>query len=249
MRWIMTSLLSLTGCMFAATSAVLAQAPAATDRPATQDSATIDTATSEKADNEKADNEKADGDKAPAGRAPRAERAPGAERGAGQRPRGPGGPGPFGGGRMMMMTRMPVLKALDEDGDGEISASEIEGAVAALEKLDKNSDGKLSVDELLPEAMPGGPGGIGGPGDPTEMVDRMFMADVNKDGFVDKDEAPERMQPLFERADSDADGKLSREELTKFAAQMGGRRGGPDSGRGDAPRRNEGERPGQPTRE
>jgi Ca2+-binding EF-hand superfamily protein len=127
----------------------------------------------------------------------------------------------------MMLARLPLMMALDADGDGEISTSEMNGAVAALKKLDKNSDGKLTLDELAPEGMRGpfGPG----PNflDPEEMVNRMMMADANKDGFIDQDEMPERMKAMMlDRGDTDKDGKLSKEELTKMAAQMGPGRGG-----------------------
>ena len=44
----------------------------------------------------------------------------------------------------------PLTASLDRDGDGLISESEIEGAVAALEGLDQNQDGKLTRDELRP---------------------------------------------------------------------------------------------------
>ncbi|MBT3376083.1 MAG: hypothetical protein HN742_24575 [Lentisphaerae bacterium] len=44
----------------------------------------------------------------------------------------------------------PVIKALDRDGNGELSAEEIDGAVAALRSLDKDRDGKLSGMELHP---------------------------------------------------------------------------------------------------
>ena len=127
----------------------------------------------------------------------------------------------------MMMARLPLMMALDADGDGEISSSEIEGAVAALKKLDKNSDGKLTTDELMPEGMRG-PFGPGGPGlfDTEEMVNRMMLADANNDGFLDQQEMPERMKRMMlERADTDKDGKLSREELTTAVSQMGIRRG------------------------
>jgi DNA-binding transcriptional MerR regulator len=43
-----------------------------------------------------------------------------------------------------------LTASLDRDGDGLISESEIEGAVAALEGLDQNQDGKLTRDELRP---------------------------------------------------------------------------------------------------
>ena len=68
--------------------------------------------------------------------------------------RGFGG-GPAGSGGFMRM--FPVMAALDTDGNGEISESEIKGAVAALKKLDKNKDGKLTEDELRPSF--GGRGG------------------------------------------------------------------------------------------
>jgi EF hand len=69
----------------------------------------------------------------------------------GDRP--PGGPG---GPRM----KPPIMAALDADGDGTISAKEIENASAALKALDKNGDGQLTAEEIRP--LPpegGGPGG------------------------------------------------------------------------------------------
>jgi EF hand len=47
----------------------------------------------------------------------------------------------------------PVLAVLDTDGDGEISASEIARAAAALKELDANGDGYLTADELIPFQM------------------------------------------------------------------------------------------------
>lgn len=71
---------------------------------------------------------------------------------------------------------------------------------------------------------------------------------------------PERFVEDAMRFDTDADGKLSKEELMKFAVEMGNRQGrppGPDGGRGpgrpdgDRPRegRGEGERPQRPPEE
>lgn len=50
-----------------------------------------------------------------------------------------------------MMRMMPIIKALDVNEDGELSAEEIERAPAALQSLDKNDDGKLTEDELRPD--------------------------------------------------------------------------------------------------
>jgi hypothetical protein len=55
----------------------------------------------------------------------------------------------------------PLVAALDTNGDGELDATEIANAGAALLQLDVNGDGKLSKDELRPKGH-GGPGGAGG---------------------------------------------------------------------------------------
>lgn len=72
----------------------------------------------------------------PGGRRDRPERA-------GPRPegRGPGRGGP---------PPPPLLSALDKDGNGEISAQELQAAVPALKLLDKNRDGELAGSELEP---------------------------------------------------------------------------------------------------
>ena len=72
------------------------------------------------------------------------------------RERGPGGPG---GQRQPP----PIIGALDANHDGEIDATEIANASAALKKLDKNGDGKLTPDEFM-GPRPGGQRGPGGPG-------------------------------------------------------------------------------------
>ena len=49
-----------------------------------------------------------------------------------------------------MIQNLPILIALDADGNGEISDTEIMDSAAALGKLDKNKEGKLTPDELRP---------------------------------------------------------------------------------------------------
>jgi EF hand len=168
-------------------------------------------------------------------------------------PRGEGGRGGERGGPEMMMRMMPVLKALDKDGDGVISSVEIDNAVAALKTLDKNGDGKLDAEELRPDfaAMGGrGPGGPGGPGgDPAAMVERMMSQDKNGDGKLSGDEISERMQPMLERADTNKDGELDKAEIEAAVKNIprggpggfgGGREGGERAG-GERPRRPEAE--------
>ena len=148
-------------------------------------------------------------------------------------PRGfPGGPpgGPEGFLRMV-----PVMTALDADGDGEISAAELAEATAHLKKLDANNDGKLSPEELRPNfpagpagpggfsGPPGGPGGFpGGPGGPPGG------------GGANGEELATRLMEF----DADKDGKLTKEEILAMAAAEGGRgNGGPGGGRGEGGRR------------
>ena len=77
---------------------------------------------------------------------------------------GQGGAGGAGGGPARLLQMMPIIQVLDVDKNGEISAEEIEGAVAALKTLDKNQDGKISADEMMPEMGQGFGGGRGGRG-------------------------------------------------------------------------------------
>lgn len=60
--------------------------------------------------------------------------------------------------------------------------------------------------------------------DPAEATEIFARLDVNGDGFVVADEAPEGLANLIQRADRDGDGKLSAAEF-RAASQRAGRRG------------------------
>lgn len=66
----------------------------------------------------------------------------------GDKPNRPDGPPP--GNR----PAPPLIKALDTDADGTISASELAGAPESLKSLDKDGDGELSPEELRPQGPP-----------------------------------------------------------------------------------------------
>lgn len=138
--------------------------------------------------------------------------APEGQRGAGGPMRRPGGPGG--------MRVNPLMRALDLDGDGDLSAEEIEKASTSLKKLDKDGDGKLSAEEMRPPAPPDAPTGP----TPADLVMQLMEFDANKDGKLTKTEIPARLRGLFDRADTNKDGSLTREELTKFAESQGGPR-------------------------
>lgn len=63
---------------------------------------------------------------------------------------------------------------------------------------------------------------------PARLLDQL---DDNDDGFLDREEAPQRMKQRFARMDVNGDGKLSREELQNAAGRAGN---GPARG-GQAP--------------
>jgi hypothetical protein len=65
---------------------------------------------------------------------------------------------------------LPVMKALDANSDRELSAEEINNAVAALKTLDKDNDGKVSESELTP-AIPAQMSGRGRGGPRRPPID------------------------------------------------------------------------------
>ncbi|MCA9128538.1 MAG: hypothetical protein KDB22_15730 [Planctomycetales bacterium] len=138
-----------------------------------------------------------------------------------------GGRGGPGGGPEGMFRMLPVMAALDADGNGEISAEEISGSVAALKKLDKNMDGKLASDELRPDFDRFGPA-AGGREEQRGPLTRIFEFDKNGDGQLTIEELPEPMQRLMERVDKNADGVATKEEIESVIATMGSN----DRGRG-----------------
>jgi hypothetical protein len=150
---------------------------------------------------------------------------------------GPGGP-PGGGGRFGHHFGggpplvLPLMAALDANGDGELDATEIANASAALKTLDKNGDGKLTADELMPPP-PGGtnqfhatpPRGAKHPVSPL-----MEALDTNGDGELDATEIANASASLLQ-LNVNGDGKLSKAELRpKGHAGSGGPGGPPGDG-------------------
>src|SRR4051812_21466140 len=69
-----------------------------------------------------------------------------------------------------------------------------------------------------PPPRDGGPGGQPGG---RSVTDRLLALDKNKDGKLTKDEVTDpRLERLFNRADKDGDGTVTKEELNALAATM-----------------------------
>src|SRR4051794_853511 len=86
----------------------------------------------------------------------------------------------------------PLLQAFDTDGDGSLSAAEIDAAAAKLRERDTNKDGKLTADEL--------PRGQGGRGGPSRGPGTMEMnSDLNKPPLP-KDDGEKRILTALEQA-------------------------------------------------
>ena len=86
----------------------------------------------------------------------------GGQRGQGQGQggqRGPGGQQGQGGGRRGQSS--PLMRIFDTDGDGTISAAEINNATVVLKQMDKDGNGSLSAEEVRPQGGRGQRGGQG----------------------------------------------------------------------------------------
>ena len=144
-----------------------------------------------------------------------------------------------------MAVGFAILKILDHDKDGAISAREIIFASARLMHADRNADGIVTARELMgppkpgprgPEAMRKGPGKRGPEGAKKHhpkrghekrghedrrraAVERFKKADANKDGKISLDEAPERLKEHFSKLDANADGQLTPEEIKEAMAK------------------------------
>lgn len=118
----------------------------------------------------------------------------------------------------------PIIRAIDADKNGVVSAAELAGASAAILSLDTNGDGTVSSSELHP-ARPRGtppPGAADHPakGDrPPRPADPVMLAlDANADHQLSAGEVANATASL-KALDANADGELTRDELRPLPAE------------------------------
>lgn len=125
------------------------------------------------------------------------------------------------------------LRAADTNGDGLLSRTEVAALPRLAERfdsIDANDDGQVSFEELqaFRTANRGKHAGKFG-GKFGGKSGAMMRADTDGDGRVSRDEALARAAERFERLDADKDGFITREEMTAA-------RGAHRMGRGSGPR-------------
>lgn len=107
----------------------------------------------------------------------------------------------------------PIVRVLDADKNGAISAAELANAPAALQTLDADSDGSVSASELQP------PRPANAPTPPADAPRRtrpaspvMLAIDANNDGALSATEIA-NAQTSLGALDANKDGQLTHDEL------------------------------------
>lgn len=135
-----------------------------------------------------------------------------------------------------------VLKRLDKNGDGRLTSDEFRPARPSGGGFggQPGGPGQGGPGQKGQKGGPGGQGGFGGePGGPDgqkgaggqvpksdgDFVSRLFQNDKNNDGKITKNELPEGLQGIFERADTNKDGAIDRREAGVLAERMKSRSG------------------------
>lgn len=126
-------------------------------------------------------------------------------------PRGPGGPG--GPGAPRGSHGHPIVRVIDTDRDGVLSATELGGASTAILSLDTDADGAVSAAEL--HAHPARPAGT--PQRPAGAPALTRPAPTTADGVA----RSRPIDPVMLALDANSDGALAALEIANAATSLG----------------------------
>ena len=112
-----------------------------------------------------------------------------------------------------------IFDSADTNGDGIITREEFLAArERAFVRLDRNDDGYIDKDDL--------PSRLVGRGTAQQRLTQLVtQLDRDGDGRVSKAEFVEGPTPLFDRADTDHNGELSRDEVAAIKQKLLERKG------------------------
>lgn len=116
---------------------------------------------------------------------------------------------------------MPMMNfdAIDADKDGSITTAEFDAFRAAeFAKADTNADGQVSAEELAAKQL------VDMTLRATDMASKMIeRMDENADGQLSAEEMANgpRAPSMFERADADGNGSISKAEIEAMKDEMG----------------------------